>query len=77
MSAPSPVFTSPEEGRDGLAILANGRRPRRRRIVRAIVEAHAEAVAVEIVATDGPFAVARIPDGRLTIIGQLARRRAR
>jgi hypothetical protein len=73
MSAKPPISVSPEELKDALAILVSGRHPRHRRIVKA--ETEDGIVDAEIIALDGPWAVAMLLSGKLTIIGKLARRR--
>jgi hypothetical protein len=73
MSAAPYRFDPPSEAVDGLRILVDGRRPRSRRIVKAQTEDGL--VDCEIVASDGFFAVAKLPDGRLIVIGQLPRGR--
>jgi len=74
MSAALYRFDPPSEAADGLRILVDGRRPRSRRIVKA--QTTEGLVDCEIVATDGVFAVAKLPDGKLIVIGHLPRGRA-
>ncbi len=71
----NPTRATPDELRDALAILADGRRPKKRRFVR--VRAEAGLADCEIVVVRGRFALALLPNGKLVTIGKLPARRAR
>ena len=72
---PAPPRATTDELRDALAILADGRRPKRRRFVK--VRTEAGLADCEIVVIRGRYALALLPSGKLVTIGKLPARRAR